>query len=224
MFHNRHGAKRSHRWFFKVTTTNEANEAIAICYKGFYALAVIQGALITLSVYFTDSGYANLLDPLLMVGLAWLVQHRYSRSAALTLLGYALLVGVLTVSARIGLPLADFEGRNVVLAALAVYVAYKGVQGTFRYHQLFGSKIIWRNVIVKYAMIVAYNVAASGILVLASLHPVLETWLLTLSDLVLGSILLAMLLSLTMAGAFKLLPGTRAPLVVFEAAQAEATT
>lgn len=68
MFRGKSSGRRKHRWFFEVITTDDAHEAMALCYKTFYVLAAMQGIFIAVGVYFSESGYGDFFDPLMMVG------------------------------------------------------------------------------------------------------------------------------------------------------------
>lgn len=129
------GQKR--RGFVTVVTLEDAREAMNIAYQTFFGLAAIHAVMLVVLAALSEGDLTNLGNPILMVALAGLIRLRQSRTAAICLMTYALFAAYLTTMARVGMPLGGFlSGSNVMLAALAVYGAYKAVRGTFTYHSI----------------------------------------------------------------------------------------
>ena len=200
------------RLFFKVENVADADAAIKICYQIFYLLAAIQAVLIV--TLFAGASYLNFFDPVLMLILAWFIHHKKSRTAA-TILGiYTIFIAVLTFGNRMGIYLGGFGGKNIMLALIALYGIYKGVQGTFRYHQLVKHEVIWRNVWKMLGLTFLYNIVFLGILMLVPLHPNLEqkVWGYgedAFSDEVIGGAGILCILLASAGTAFRVLPWTK---------------
>ena len=202
------------RWFFEVITLQDAFDAMKICYMTFFALAAIQGVLMIVFALFFEGWADRILDAFLMFTLAWLVQLRQSRTATICLMLYSIYILFLTAAALFGFPMMEFSWINIILGILAVYGAYKGIQGTFKYHRLQNTSVILKNVLIRTAVIVLYNIIWFGVLFVSMFHPTIE-WLFlgtgegTLSDDIVELIFFVPMLVLTFAGAFRVLPGTR---------------
>lgn len=214
--------KKKRRWFFRVETIEDANEAMKIAYQSFLALAAIQAAAVLFLSFVGSTSLANLGDSLLMVALAYLIKLRQSRLAAVLLLAYSLLIGFLTASARLGVPLTDLGGRNVILAGLAVYAAYKGTQGTFKYHRLRTAFVSWRNASIVSLVTIVYGILIYAVLFIATIQPSIEpiVWGYgpeAIDESLLGLLILTPLALLLVAIGFRVLPGTRSfPIVMSE--------
>ena len=118
------GDKSKRRWFFPVKSLKDADEAIRIAWEAALALAVLQGILHAFLILYSGKYSANVFDSFFLVGLGWAIRYRRSRTAAVILLVYSLFVGFITLSARIGTPVAGSEGKNIILAALLIYASY----------------------------------------------------------------------------------------------------
>ena len=104
--------KAKRRWFFKVENVADADEAIKICYQTFYALAAIQAVLFG-GLWFAGSiPTDNLIDPVVILILAWFIHHKKSRTAAIILGIYAIYIAVITFGNRIGMNLGG-GGKNI---------------------------------------------------------------------------------------------------------------
>ena len=121
---------------------------------------------------FSDVSVLNFFDPILMLVLAWFIHDKKSRTAAVMLGMYTVLIAISTLGNRIGVDLiGGFGGKNIVLAALAVYGIYKGLQGTFKYHELVENEVIWGNVWKMLGLSLLYNILGFGILILITYLP-----------------------------------------------------
>ena len=205
------------RWFFKVHNVADANEATKICYQVFFAVTAIQAiAIVSLSIL-GGTPITYLYDPILKFVLAWFIDHKKSRTAAV-LLGFgAVYVFVITLANKIGMQIISdgLGGKNIILAVLALYGIYKGLQGTFQYHQLSNNKVIVKNVWKMLGLFLLYNTLAFGIFMLIALYLKLqqqEFWRYVhedfSNDAVGGAVILCMILA-SASTAFRILPWTK---------------
>jgi hypothetical protein len=214
--------KKKRRWFFRVETIEDAHEAMKIAYQSFFALAAIQAAAVLLLSFLGSTSPANMGDSLLMVALAYLIKLRQSRVAAVLLLAYSVLIAFLTASARLGVPLTDMGGRNIILAGFAIYAAYKGMQGTFKYHKLRTTFVSWRHLGIVSLVTIVYGTLIYAVLFIATIQPSIEpiVWGYgpeAIGESLLGLLILTPLALLLVAIGFRVLPGTRSfPIVMSE--------
>lgn len=205
MFGKKKEGNKKHRWFYKVESLEDAQEAMKAAYTSFYAIAGIQTLVILFLGTTSDTNLlTHLLDPIFMVFMALLIQLRQSRTAAVLLLVYSIYIGLITMMARFGAPIG-VGGKNVVLAIMAIYGAYKGVQGTYKFHVFSKTRTIWKNTFKQTGIIAAYSISYFVIISLLTIVPEVEA----LSDNVLGSIILIPVFAIILLGSFHILPGTR---------------
>ena len=210
-------AKQKRRWFFKVENVSDAEEAMKACYQTFYAIAALQAAiLVTLHYLGKNVGIATVIDPVAAFALAWFVHYKKSRTAAVLLGMYALGCTLITLGNRAGVNTGDeVGGRNLLLAVLAIYAAYKGLQGTFKYHSLTGTRIVGKNIVKMSALWVLYNVAAISLIIIALAETELRYG--RFPEDVVGGALILCILIISAGTAFRILPWTRnKPLTVIE--------
>ena len=205
------------RWFFKVYNVADANEATKICRQVFYAVAAIQAIII---VSFALSGGAPLtyhFDPVLMLLLAWFIDHKKSRTAAVVLGLGTVYVFLLTLGNKIGIQIVSggMGGKNIILTILEIYGIYKGLQGTFKYHHLSNNKVIVKNVWKMLGLFLLYNVLVFGTYIMIALYLRLqqqEFWRYVhedfSNDAVGGAVILCMILA-SASTAFRILPWTK---------------
>ena len=112
--------------FFSLTVTSAAQAATVTkeCAVGFYVLAGIQGLAALLL------GPSMLIDALLLAALALWLHLGQSRVAATLLLVLTVVGAGATLLNRLGQPVGG--GNNIILAAIAVWVAIKAVVATYR--------------------------------------------------------------------------------------------
>jgi len=201
--------KRKTRWFFPVVTLDDSLEAIKVAYQATFALAGLQAALLCFLMWSTGQWSANIADPFFMIALAWALKTRQSRTAAVVLLLYSILIGFTTLAARVGAPLTDFAGRNIILAVLFIFASYKGTQGTFGYHRLKKTSVNLRNVslliLVTFGYCALYTVIFIGLFLL----PGTAVWVDELSEDALGLIWFLPVVAIVFIGGFGWLPGTK---------------
>ena len=201
-------AQQKTRWFFPVVTADDARDAIKIAYKTVFAVAGIQAVVLIIFSWMSGSLSADVFDPVLMAALAMSMKSRRSRLAASVLFGYSLPIGVITLLARLGSPVTDFGGKNVILAVLFIYASYKGVQGTFGYHRIHRTKTSVRNVVKLTLIILGYVIGVTIVYFGLFFVPASMTAFEGMSDELIGSIWLVPVAVLIFFGCLGWLPGT----------------
>lgn len=205
------------RWFFKVYNVADANEATKICRQVLYAVAAIQAIIIVSFVLSGGAPLTYLFDAVLMLLLAWFIDHKKSRTAAVVLGLGTVYVFLLTLGSKIGIQIVSggMGGENIIFAILAMYGIYKGLQGTFRYHYLSNNKIIAKNAWKMLGLFLLYNVLVFGIYIMIALYLRLqqqEIWGYVYEDFsngaVGGALILCMIL-VSASTAFRILPWTK---------------
>ncbi len=222
----------THRWFFTVGSVADANEATEICCRILYAVAAIQTVIFVTYSFTSDAPLTNLFDPVLQLLLAWFVHHKKSRTAAVLLGAGTVYVFLLTLGNKIEIQIAPggVGGRNIILATIALYGIYKGLQGTFRYHKLSNSKIVSNNVWIMSGLFLLYNGLVFGIFILISLYLRLQQQQFWghgdeafSSDAVGGAVILCMIL-VSASTAFRILPWTKNKPLVARTASSTGST
>ncbi len=207
----------THRWFFTVGSVADANEATEICCRILYVVAAIQTIILVASSFTSNTPLTNLFDPVLQLLLAWFIHHKKSRTAAALLGAGTVYVFLLTLGSRIEIQIVPggMGGRNIILATIALYGIYKGLQGTFRYHQLYNSKVIGKNVWIMLGVFLLYNGLVIGIFMLIYLYLRLqqqEFWGHgdeAFSNHAVGGVVMLCMLLASASTAFRILPWTK---------------
>lgn len=157
--------KERSAWLFApITTQEDAERVIKDLAKGWYALAGLQ-AVVGLILFFSGKNSVNFISdvPVLLLG-GYFLQKNKSRTFSFVLLAYALSIAGLTIASRLG----QYEGgKNVVLALLLVWIAYRGVRATFVYHAQLRSEIIWKNVAIVSSIAIAITLVVFVLAVFA---------------------------------------------------------
>ena len=109
--------------FSRIESREEAFKIIKDVSNGFFLIAAIQGLVGAFLIR------SLLLDAALYAVLAAMLRAWRSRMVALLLLGSAFVSAVCTVLTKLGV--AQLGGNNVLLAAIMLWVAFRGVQATF---------------------------------------------------------------------------------------------
>lgn len=122
-------ARQQSSMFKAITSREEALKTIRDASIGFFVLAVIQGAI---GIFMMPS---MLLDAAILAVLAGLLYWLKSRIAACLLMVMASTMAVTTVLTLLGM--AEFGGRNIVLAAIVFWTAIKAIEATFKLHGRF---------------------------------------------------------------------------------------
>jgi len=120
---------RGSRLFSKIETREQAQKAINEVAYGLYILAAIQFILLYLLLH----SKLALSDVVFMLSMGFILQRSRSRSVAIIITIYAVYISAATLATKIGI--SHEGGTNVFLAAIVAYAAYRGVVGTFVYHQ-----------------------------------------------------------------------------------------
>lgn len=202
-------AKIKARWFFPVRTEEDAIKAIKIAYKAIVTFAVIQALILTGYMLYIGTLNKNILDPAFMLGLAWALRARKSRTVAVVLITYSVVIAFVTLAASVDLPLTEFGGRNLIVAIIFIYASYKGVQGTFAYHRLTNAKVRVNNVLILCAAIIGYIAFSTFLTSVIYLAPALETYASTLPENSLVFIWLVFSVVFVFFGGLRKLPGTK---------------
>ena len=200
---------KKYRWFFSVTDIDSSNEAIKIAYQTAFGMAAIQAVIIIFISLSNPSVAINLADSVFMAALGVIIKVRKSRISALGLFIYSLFIAGSTLANKVGIPTGTFSGKNIILAVLLVYGAYKGVQGTFKYHQFIGTSINLMKLIKLSLIVAGYVILVTGLYFGAMVLPQFESFFLSISDSLLGILWIAPVLTVVLLGAAGLLPGTR---------------
>lgn len=216
------------RWFFEVKNISDSEDAIRNCYQIFYFLAAFQAVMLSVTYVFHTASISNFIDPIFILVLAWFIDHKKSRTAAVMLGIYALLTAIITLENRMGLGLSGgFGGKNILLAAIALYGIYMGLIGTFKYHNLVQDKVIKENVLKMTGIGLIYNILFLGLFMLITvLFPSLEQrfWGYgpgAFSDDVVGGAMILCVVLASAGTAFRILPWTKnKPLIAIKDAEA----
>ena len=150
-----------------------------------------------------------MVDVPLLVGLGFALQERRSRTAAAVMLGYALVIGGMTLMARIGAPLDGAgPGKNIGLALVLLGAAIYALQGTFGYHRLIGSRVLPRRVVRVVAVTAGYAVGFVAVALFGArmLAPAIFE---PSYDHFAGSLVIVPAFLAAFLGGFGLLPGAR---------------
>ena len=209
------------KWFFSVTDTDSANNAIKIAYQTAFALAAIQAVVIGFLSWSNHALSANLADPLFMVSIGLVLRNRPSRFAALTLFLYSIFIAYVTFAARAGISTGGFGGKNIILAVLFLYAGYKGVQGTFGFHRIHNTRTSIKSILFLSAIIFGYTILVTAIYIGAMFIPQLERMFENISESLMGTLWMVPVVTVIFLGTLGLLPGTKKIKVVQEAAKHE---
>jgi multisubunit Na+/H+ antiporter MnhC subunit len=149
------------RYFSKIQTVEQAEQAIKEVAYVLYAIAALQ-ALLGFFIYPRLASWT--FDVAFAVVMGFILQKSKSRCVALVVAAYATIVALLTVA--IGLGLYGGEGgKNIVLAAIVAYTAYRGVYATVRLHRWRNTKADRKNV----AILTVIAVVLTAVVVLATI-------------------------------------------------------
>ena len=203
------------KWFFSVTDTDSANEAIKIAYLTAFVIAAIQTVVFGF-IYWSNPALltVNLFDPVLMASLGLLLRNRPSRFAALTLFLHSIFIASLTFAARTGILTGVNVGGNMALAILYLYAGYKGVQGTFGFHKIHKTKTNIKNLFLLSVIVLFYAIGVTAIYIGAMFIPPLEPMFANMSESLIGVLWIVSVVLVVFLGSLGLLPGTKTIKVV----------
>ncbi|KOR32923.1 hypothetical protein TI05_04230 [Achromatium sp. WMS3] len=205
------------KWFFPVTDTDSAKEAIKMAYQTAFALAAIQAVLVGFLSWSNPALAVNLADSLFMVALGLILRNRLSRFAALTLFLYSIFIAYFTFAARAGIATVGYGGKNTILAVLFLYASYKGVQGTFGFHRIHKTRTNIKSILFLSAIIFGYTILVTAIYIGVMLIPQVESTFENMSESLMGALWLVPVITVILLGTLKLLPGTKSIKVVQDA-------
>jgi hypothetical protein len=198
------------RWFFQVNTLGDAIDAIKIAYQLTFVYALFHAFLLVFFFFIKRELTLDFLDLILMVALGWAIKTHLSRTAASTLMGYAVFTNFVTLANLVGLHIIDTgSGKNLVITLFLLYATYKGVQGTFGYHRFTGTQVLTKNLFVLWALLLGYLMMCPVVLFVFLMHPTLNEMFSSLSDDMLGLMLMVPIITIFFLGAYRFLPGTR---------------
>jgi hypothetical protein len=124
-----------------IVTIDDANAAIRNAALAFFVVAAIQGLI---GIFLAPM---MLGDAVLWAVLGALLKRTKSRFVAATSLAWAVVVTALTLLSKAGLYRGS-GGTNIFLAAVTIYEAWRGLQGTIVYHRLRGTVTNVRSVVI----------------------------------------------------------------------------
>ena len=128
--------------------------------KLWYVLAAMQLAM---GLYLGSRGggsIANTLGDVLVCLLAgYFLPRRKSQAFAVFLLVYAIATAAVTVANKLNA--SSGGGSNVILAAIVVASAYRGMRAAFVYRRAVGGTVRWRNVAVVWAIAIFLSFGAA---------------------------------------------------------------
>ena len=213
--------RRGQTWLFKIENISDAEIAIKICYQILYVLATVQA--VTISIFYVyDSRYdlSSFIDPLIILCLAWFIEHKKSRTAAAILAIYAVMpVAIATIEIvfrnQPGVNLrSSFDHTNIMMTIAKMFASYKGVKGTYRYHHLSHHIVNFGNIWKMAGLCTIYNILVFVIFIFIAVlsHLAQRIWGSTasvLSDDTLGGALIIGMLLASAGTAFRILPWTK---------------
>lgn len=207
-------ARKKTRWFFPVKTPRDALDAIKIAYRATFAVAGIQAIALSLLMWSAGRWNQDIAGPFLMVALGWGLKTRQSRTAAIALLLYAMLLSFATLAALVGAPSPGVGGRNIGLAILFLFASYKGVQGTLGYHRLRRTSTKVRNLAWLCLATFLYAMLYTAALLSLLSVPNVGEKLFQLLESNFGLLWLVPIMVICFLGGFRYLPGTKRLVVV----------
>jgi hypothetical protein len=132
------------QWFGAITPDN-VEAVIADLTKGWYTLGIIALLGYSFLAWIARSNPENLLDGFFCLIGGYFLVRRKSRALAGVLLVYALLVGAITFLGKFGV-IAPQSGTNIILAVIAVAIAWRGCRATFVYQRKVDHRVSWKHV------------------------------------------------------------------------------
>jgi hypothetical protein len=140
----KHGSFKE-QWFGPITPDN-VEAVIGDLTKGWYVLGVLVLVAQSYLAWVARIYSANLFDGFLYLIGGYYLIRRKSRSLAAALLAYALLVGAITFLGRFRV-ISPQGGTNIILAVMAIIIAWRGCRATFVYQRKVGHRASWKHVI-----------------------------------------------------------------------------
>lgn len=144
------------RWDLKVDSIETAERKIKTFFWWILGIAALQAVGIVVLKKVAPEMEADFFDPIFAALAAWTIFKHKSRFVAILFLTFASCVGILTLSAKLGLPLTGFGGKNISLAALQIYMAVMAVKATFYIARQRNLKIDWKSLFLSYFVLFGY--------------------------------------------------------------------
>jgi len=201
--------KKKKRWFFSIETIEDSLDAIKIAYQAAFFVAVLMAIIFLPLMWLEGNWNANIFDPIFYTVLGWIIKSRQSRTAAVLFLMYAIIVTFLTLAAKVGAPMTNFGGKNIVLAIIVLYASYKGVQGTFGYHRIKRTVVNFNHLIWLSIIIFVYSLLYIGLMIFFMSDPEVWAKVEIMPDDILGLLFFGPVLLIMLFGAIGILPGTK---------------
>jgi len=120
--------------FSRIETREDALKTVRDAAIGFFVLAGLQG----LAAFLLAP--ALLIDATLLLLLGGILMRWRSRTAAILLLLFSMLEGIVTLLNRLGL--MSQGGTNVLLAVIMIIAAVRAVEATFKLHGRFAATMV----------------------------------------------------------------------------------
>ena len=116
-------------------------------------------------------------DVIFMTLLALLLKKYQSRTIAIIIFLYSLLLSIITFGNKLNLPYAkEFGGgTNIFLAAIFVYIAFKTMQATFKLYKFKNYTISWKNFLIKTFIFIILFLIFGFLAIIASIFVQNET-------------------------------------------------
>ena len=116
-------------------------------------------------------------DVIFMTLLALLLKKYQSRTVAIVIFLYSLLLSIITFGNKLNLSYAkEFGGgTNIFLAVIFVYIAFKTIQATFKLYKFRNYTISWKNFLIKTFIFIILFLIFSFAVVIASVFVQNET-------------------------------------------------
>ncbi len=232
--------KKKRRWFFKVVTETDALAAADIAAKVVYVVAALFlfgnlfGAITSpMFVEYKPGDVVSLSEPILFVFLGRSVQSKQSRTAATALVMH--LLSTLVIKGFFSLDIYRFAtsvptpeniggliGEVLVLSFLLsflCYIAYYTFQGSFKYHALKKTRVVWRKVLALTGITIVYAVVAFVLSLSIDILLIMEFTELEGTKAATREMGLILINLVVWLASWRLLPGTRRFAVIIPAEQ-----
>jgi hypothetical protein len=134
-----------------IKSEADAAKALSETSKLFYVYAALSAVGGAIFFYLGSESGDILLDVLFCLLGGYYLPRRKSRALAIFLLMYAAAVTALTFASRAGL-YEGTGGKNIILTLFLLATAYRGVRGACAYHRTINTTILWKNVLIVWAV------------------------------------------------------------------------
>ena len=147
------------KWLFEpIKNESDAIQVLGSISKLWYFMSVLYGIIGLVLIVINKLSGAFIFDVLICLYGGYYLLNQKSRTFAIFLFSYALLITILTIMSNIGVYTEGMGGKNIILALSMVAMGYRGVWATYVYHRSVNSKISWKNVLIVFFIIVLLSV------------------------------------------------------------------